>query len=72
MTFSDDREPHKPWDELDSEADLLTGADDSPDILQGIEEDEPELDSASLHDTPFRTPHVGDRLTEAQLEADLD
>jgi hypothetical protein len=69
---NDNREPNRLWNDLDSESDLRTGADDSPDILQGVEEDEPELQSASLHETPFRAPRAGERLTQEQLEADID
>jgi hypothetical protein len=58
---------------IDSENDLRTGADNGPDILQGIGEDEPELESViSDADVPFRTPVAGQRLTEEQLEHDLD
>jgi hypothetical protein len=66
------REPHGDWNDIDSQSDLIANADDSPDILQGVDEDEPAVDSASLHETAFRTPHAGDRLTEEQLEADVD
>jgi hypothetical protein len=58
---------------LDSEADLRTGADDSPDILQGVAEDEPDLESVIKHDAvPFRKPVAGQRLTEEQLEHDVE
>ena len=70
--LNDNREPNRAWNELDSESDLRAGADDSPDILQGVEEDEPDLSSESLHATSFRTPHAGERLTEQQLEADIE
>jgi len=69
---NDNREPNRTWNALDGEADLRAGADDSLDILQGVSEDEPELDLSKLHATAFRTPHAGERLTEEQLEADVD
>ncbi len=58
---------------IDSEQDLRAGADNGPDILQGIAEDEPDLESAiKPGEIPFRTPTAGDRLTEEQLERDID
>jgi hypothetical protein len=58
---------------IDSEQDLRSGADDGPDILQGVAEDEPDLESVIKHDAvPFRTPVAGQRLTEEQLEHDID
>jgi hypothetical protein len=72
MTDSGDREPNEPRYPIDSEADLIVGADDGPDILQGVEEDEPDLSSVPLHETAFRTPQAGARLTDEQLEKDLD
>jgi hypothetical protein len=58
---------------LDTEDDLRTGADNGPDILQGIAEDEPDLESVVKHDSvPFRTPVAGQRLTEEQLEHDIE
>jgi hypothetical protein len=59
---------------IDSEQDLLTGADDSPDVFEGSSEDEPDLESVIDHDKPsvFRTPVAGQRLTDDELEKDLD
>jgi hypothetical protein len=58
---------------LDSEDDLRVGADNGPDILQGTAPDEPDLESVITHDNiPFRTPVAGARLTEEQLERDID
>ncbi|HEY1530328.1 MAG TPA: hypothetical protein VGF80_05895 [Galbitalea sp.] len=57
---------------LDGELDLETGADDGPDVLYGVEEVEPDLASISLHDSPFRAPRPGSRLSAEQLETDLD
>ena len=58
---------------IDSEDDLRTGADNGPDILQGSSENEPDLESViSRDDIPFRTPVAGERLTEEQLESDID
>jgi hypothetical protein len=64
-------EPNRVPGGLHSESDLAVGADDSPDILYGVEDDEPELASVPLHDSPFRTPHAGSRLSAEQLETDL-
>jgi hypothetical protein len=58
---------------IDSERDLRANADNGPDILQGIGEDEPDIESVIHHeDVPFRTPVAGERLTEEQLERDID
>jgi hypothetical protein len=65
-------EPHAVPGGIDSEADLVVGADDSPDILAGTAEDEADLGTVTLHDTPFRTPHAGQHLSEDELERDLD
>ena len=65
-------EPRRVPGGVDSEADLISGADNGPDILYGVEEDEPDLGSIPLHDVPFRTPHAGERLSDAELEHDLD
>ena len=66
-------EPNSVPGGVDSQQDLLVGADDSPDILQGIAEDEPDLESVIKHDAvPFHRPVAGERLTEEQLERDLD
>jgi hypothetical protein len=66
-------DPHHIPGGPDSEADLRAGADNSPDILQGIPEDEPELADVELTGpVPFRTPVPGARLTEEQLERDVE
>ncbi len=58
---------------IDSEQDLRIGADDSPDILQGFAQDEPDLESVIKPGAiPFRTPMAGQRLSEEQLERDID
>jgi hypothetical protein len=58
---------------IDSEQDLRANADNGPDILQGIAEDEPDIESVITHDDiPFRKPVAGERLTEEQLERDID
>jgi hypothetical protein len=58
---------------VDSEQDLLANADNGPDILQGQSEDEPDLESVIRHDAiPFRTPVAGERLTDEQLERDVE
>ena len=58
---------------VDSQADLIAGADNGPDILQGLSEDEPDLESV-IHTgpVPFRTPVASARLSEEQLERDLE
>jgi hypothetical protein len=66
------REPNRLPYELDSEADLIVGADDGPDILRGVAEDEPELSTVELRETAFRTPQVGERLSDDELERDLE
>lgn len=65
-------EPNSVPGGIDSETDLRTGADDSPDILQGPPEDEPELSSLTLKKTSFRIPRPGARLTEDELEREID
>lgn len=58
---------------IDSERDLLAGADNGPDILQGVAEDEPDLESVIKPGViPFRTPTPGERLSEEQLERDIE
>lgn len=58
---------------IDSEQDLLAGADNGPDILQGVSEDEPSLESViKPGEIPFRTPLAGERLSEEELERDID
>jgi hypothetical protein len=58
---------------LDSEADLRTGGDNGPDILQGYEPDEPNLaDVLPESPPPFRTPVPGSRLNAEQLERDIE
>ncbi len=66
-------EPNYVQGGIDSESDLRIGADDGPDILQGIAEDEPDLESLITHDAvAFRRPVAGEHLTEEQLERDID
>ncbi len=66
-------EPNRVPGGLDSERDLLANADNGPDILQGPAEDEPDLVSEISPDAvPFRTPVAGQRLTEDQLEHDIE
>lgn len=66
-------EPHRTPGGVDSEADLEAGGDDGPDILQGIAENEPDLASEIRPGAiPFRAPVAGARLTEQQLESDVD
>jgi hypothetical protein len=66
-------EPNHVRGGIDSQADLLAGADNGPDILQGVSDDEPALaDVEHAGPVPFRTPIAGDRLTADQLERDLD
>jgi hypothetical protein len=58
---------------LDSAGDFEAGADNGPDILQGVSEDEPDLDSVIHHDSiSFRTPVAGERLTDDELERDVE
>jgi hypothetical protein len=65
-------EPHDIPGGLDSKLDLEVGADDGPDIVEGVPEDEPDLSTLRLRETPFRTPHAGERLSEEQLERDVE
>jgi hypothetical protein len=66
-------EPNSVPGGLDSERDLIANADDSPDILQGGSDGEADLDSVTLADSvPFRRPVAGSRLSEEQLERDVE
>jgi hypothetical protein len=66
-------EPNRVPGGIDSQADLVAGADNGPDILQGLSENEPDLAEVEhAGPIPFRTPVAGARLTEEQLERDLE
>jgi hypothetical protein len=63
---------HFPED-ISSDAELHEGPSDGPDVLSGIEEDEPDLESLDLrHDLPIHRPEVDHRLTESELQSDLN
>jgi hypothetical protein len=58
---------------IDSESDLRIGADDGPDILDGPADAASDTTSATLADhVPFRRPIAGQRLTDEQLERDIE
>jgi hypothetical protein len=62
---------HHPEDVRDDH-DLGDDPEDQPDILNGEDESEPDLESVVHHrDLPLRRPDVGEKLTDQDLEDEL-
>jgi hypothetical protein len=66
LPVSPESADHRAEEEIDD----LDNGDSEPDVLPGPADDE---EGAATRDAgPFRTPTAGDRLSPAELEAELD